>query len=184
MRAGELKRGMFIELENDIWEVLSVERQKIAQMQPHVKAKLKSVVTKRVVERTFISDHEVKEADVMRRKANYVYEDAEAYVFMDAETYEEYRIPKDAVTDISKWFVEGQSYEVVLKDGNPVAIFLPSQIELEVVETPPGVRGDTESGGVKPATLSNGVTIMVPLHIKKGDRIKVNPEKGEYISRA
>lgn len=86
--------------------------------------------------------------------------------------------------DIAVWFIEGVEFQVIVANQSPIAIRLPKVIELEVVDTPPGIRGDTESGGIKTATLSNGVVIQVPLHVKKGERIKVNPEKNEYLGRA
>lgn len=184
MRAGELKIGTFVEIENRIYEVVSFERQKIAQRQPHIKVKLKDTVSGRVIERTFVSSDEIKEPDVLIRYANFVYKDGDQYVFMDTENYEEYRFTENQVEDIKDWFIEGIQFQIIVANSSPIAVKLPKVIEIEVVDTPPGVRGDTESGGSKPATLSNGVVIQVPLHIKKGEKIKVNPETREYIGRA
>ena len=184
MRAGDIKPGMFVEIDGKGYEVIDVARQKIAQRQPHVKAKLKELVSGRVVERTFVSSEEVKELDVYLRTAKFVYQDGDEYVFLDSETYEEYRLSEQMVGDKKFWFIEGVDFDVVLREGSPIDVRLPNVLELEVVDTPPGVRGDTESGGSKPATLSNGVVISVPLHIEKGEVVRVNPNTKEYIGRA
>jgi elongation factor P len=184
MRAGDLKVGTFIEIEGRIYEVVDVERQKVAQRQPHIKTKLKETITGKVIERTFVSSDELKSPDVSLRYAKFLYSDGDEFVFIDSETYEEYRFKSEALKDIAVWFIEGVEFQVIVANQSPIAIRLPKVIELEVVDTPPGIRGDTESGGIKPATLSNGVVIQVPLHVKKGERIKVNPEKNEYLGRA
>jgi len=184
MRAGDLKAGMFVELEGKIYEVIEVERQKVAQRQPHVKTKLKETVTGKVIERTFVSSDELKSPDASLRYAKFLYSDGDEFVFIDSQTYEEYRFKREAVEDISPWFIEGIEFQIIVANQVPVAIRLPKVVEIEVVDTPPGVRGDTEAGGVKPATLSNGVVIYVPLHVKKGEKIKVNPETNEYLGRA
>lgn len=183
MRAGELKAGVFVEIDGRIYEAVSVERQKIAQRQPHVKAKLKDTVSGKTLDRTFVSSEEIKSPDVSVRKAKFVYKDSDQYVFLDSESYEEYRFREESVSEYAIWFVEDVDFDIILNNGIPVTVKLPKVMDFEVIDTPPGIRGDTESGGSKPATLSNGVTIQVPLHIKKGDRVKVNPEAREYIGR-
>lgn len=179
-----MKPGFFVEVEGRAYEVVDVARQKIAQRQPHVKVRLKELVSGRVVERTFVSSDELKELDVSLRTAKFLYQDGDEYVFLDSKTYEEYRLPGSSVEEKKEWFIEGVDFEVVIMGDSPVDVRLPNVIEIEVVDTPPGIKGDTESGGSKPATLSNGVVINVPLHIKKGDKIKVNPQTKEYIGRA
>ncbi len=183
MRAGDLKVGSFVEIDNKVYEVVSIERQKIAQRQPHVKVKLKDTVSGKTLDRTFVSSEELKSPDVSIRKAKYVYKDADQYVFLDSESYEEYRFSEESVGEFGIWFVEDVDFDIISSNGIPITVRLPKVMEFEVTDTPPGVRGDTESGGSKPAILSNGVTIQVPLHIKKGDRVKVNPETKEYIGR-
>lgn len=183
MEAGEIKPGTFIEVDGKIYEVLSVERQKIAQRQPHVKVKMKEVVSGKVIDKTFVSSDQIKSPDISIRKAKYSYKDGSQYVFLDSETFEEYRFDEKQVEDKAVWFVEGFDFDIVISEGVALTIKIPKVMEFEVIDTPPGIKGDTESGGIKPATLSNGLTISVPLHIKKGDRIKVNTEKKEYAGR-
>lgn len=184
MKAGEIKVGTFIKLENKIYEVLSFEKQKIAQRQPHVKLKIKELISGKVIDRTFVSSDEIEVPDIYIRRAKFLYQDGKQYVLLDSETYEEYRFDEGTLEDKFQWFVEGVEFDVILSEGVAITVRIPKIMEFEVIETPPGVKGDTESGGIKPAILSNGITINVPLHIKKGDRIKVNTETREYAGRA
>lgn len=184
MEAGQVRIGMFIKLEGKVYEVLDVERQKIAQRQPHVKIKAKELISGKVIDRTFVSSDEIDVPEISIRSARFVYVDGDQFVFLDSDTYDEYRFGEDAIGEKKQWLVEGADFDIIMSDGIALTVRVPRVMEFEVVETPPGVRGDTESGGVKPAVLSNGVTISVPLHIKKGDRIKVNTETREYAGRA
>lgn len=184
MEAGELRVGTFVRFEGKIFEVVNFERQKVAQRQPHIKVKMKDIVSGKVIDRTFVSSEEIDVPDISIRPARFVYKDGNQYVFLDSENYEEYRFDEKNLGDKIPWLVEGYDFDVLLVDGLAMSIRIPKIIEFEVLETPPGVRGDTESGGIKPATLSNGLTINVPLHIKKGDRIKVNTETREYAGRS
>ncbi|MCS7213249.1 MAG: elongation factor P [Candidatus Calescibacterium sp.] len=184
MEAGDLRVGTFVRLEGRIYEVVNFEKQKIAQRQPHVKVKLKDIVSGKVIDRTFVSSDKIEAPDISIRPAKFVYKDANQYVFLDSETYEEYRFDEKILEDKIQWFTEGVDFDVILGDEIALTVRIPKVMEFEVIETPPGVRGDTESGGIKPATLSNGMTINVPLHIKKGDKIKVNTETNEYVGRA
>ncbi len=184
MEAGELRVGTFIRLEGKIFEIVSFERQKIAQRQPHIKVKMKDIVSGRVIDRTFVSSEKIESPDISVRLAKFVYKDSNQYVFLDSQSYEEYRFDEKTLEEKIPWLVEGIDFDIILVDGAAISVRIPKVMEFEVLETPPGVRGDTESGGIKPATLSNGMTINVPLHIKKGDRIKVNTETKEYAGRA
>lgn len=181
--ANEITKGTRIELEGDIWEIVDVFRQKIAQRQAHVKVKIKNLRTGQTIEKTFVSDEIFKEPNLDTRFAKFIYKDSDDYVFLDETSYEEIKVRDDIVGEKWKWISDGVTVKFLFKDGIPLTFDLPKVVELEVIETDPGIKGDTESGGSKPAKLITGVVIQVPLHIKPGDTIKVDTEREEYVAR-
>ncbi len=184
MRAVEFKSRDFVEIDGKIYEIVEVERQKMANRRAYVRMKLKDLLSGAVIDRTFLSTEELKAPNVETRRGKFIYKEGRQFVFLDPETYEEYRLDENSVNEASKWFVEGVDFDIVISSGVPIRVIPPKIMEFEVSDTPPGVRGDTESGGSKPAKLSNGVVIQVPLHIKRGDRVRVNTETEEYAGRA
>ena len=146
-----------------------------------VRSKLKNYLTKNTVEKTFRSQEKLQTADVQKRKMQYTYKDGEEFVFMDMETFEEVRVPDD---DFSKFLIEGHQCGVVSWNGKIIDVELPGTVELEVTMTDPGVKGNTASGGDKPATVETGAVITVPLFIQIGEKIVVDTSSGKYLSRA
>ncbi|MFN3328775.1 MAG: elongation factor P, partial [Fervidobacterium pennivorans] len=146
--------------------------------------KLKSLSTGLIRDVNFASGEKVEEAELSFRKAEYLYNDGENYYFMDLQTYEQYAIPESEVDEAKYYLVENTQVDLVMHDEKPIGIQLPTTVVLEVVETEPNFKGDTVSGGGKPAVLQTGLKISVPFFINVGDKIKVDTRTGEYIERA
>lgn len=148
------------------------------------RVKYRNLMTGRVLEKTFKSGEKVEAADVIDTELQYLYNDGEFWHFMDAESFEQFQASQAAVADITKFLVEQDKCVVTLWNGDPISVTPPKQVTLEVVETDPGLKGDTAGTGGKPATLSTGAVVQVPLFVQIGEMVIVNTEKGEYVSRA
>jgi elongation factor P len=145
--------------------------------------KMKNLKTGAVVQQTFQGNDKLVPADVGYRKVQYLYGDGETFTFMDSTSYDQFELGKDTIGDAAKYLMDGQELDAMVFDEHPIGIQLPSTIEQKVLETIPGVKGDTASGGTKPATLGSGLKVNVPLFINEGDTIKVNTDSGEYMNR-
>lgn len=182
---GELKKGVTIELDGEPYVVVNYERSKMQQRAPVMRIKFRELRTGRLVERTFSGyDVDFKLASVYRRAAQYIYNDDNLYYFMDTETYEQFPLSAEQIGNSLDYMVEQTAVDLVFYRDEPVAIELPVTVDLKIVETPPGVRGDTAQGGTKPATLETGLVINVPLFVNPGEMVKVDTRTGEYLSRA
>ncbi|GAB6034568.1 elongation factor P [Galenea microaerophila] len=148
------------------------------------RVKYRNLMTGRVLEKTFKSGEKVEAADVIDTDLQYLYTDGEFWHFMDPETFDQYQAPQSAVADVEKFLIEQDMCTVTLWNGEPIAVQPPKQVTLEVVETDPGLKGDTAGTGGKPATLSTGAVVQVPLFVQIGDKVIVNTQTGEYVSRA
>ncbi len=182
--ANQLKNGLKVMLEGDPCTMQDVEFVKPGKGQAFTRVKMRNLLTGRVWERTFKSNESVEGADVMDRDMEYLYFDGELYHFMVPVTFEQYGADATAVGDASKWLKENDVCMVTLWNDNPIAITVGNFVELEVIETDPGVKGDTAQGGSKPAKLSTGAVVKVPLFIEQGDILKIDTRSGEYVSRA
>ncbi len=181
---GELRKGMAVELDGEPYIVVDYERSKMQQRAPVMRIKFRDLVSGRLVERTFSGfDVGFKVADVERRSAQYIYQDDDFHYFMDDETYDQFPLSGDQISDELPYLVEQTNVELVLFRDNPVAIEMPVSVDLEVTETDPGFKGDTAQGGSKPATVETGLVVNVPLFVNRGDRIKVDTRTGSYLSR-
>jgi elongation factor P len=150
-----------------------------------VRTKLRRAADGAVIDRTFRAGEKFRSVRTEARKMQFLYADGTDAHFMDSESYEQLAIPETTVEGALRWTKPNDEVDLLFIDGNPADIQLPSSVELEVTETEPGVRGDTASGGGnKPATLETGATVQVPLFVNIGDRVKVQTETGEYMSRA
>jgi elongation factor P len=148
------------------------------------RVKYRNLVTGKLVEKTFKSNEKVDAADVVDTSLQYLYTDGDFWHFMDAETFEQFQATESAVADVKKWLVEQDECMVTLFNGQLIAVTPPKQITLEVTDTDPGLKGDSAGTGGKPATLSTGAVVQVPLFVQIGEMVIVNTEKGEYVSRA
>lgn len=181
---GNLRKGMAIKLDDRPFVVVEYEQQKKQQRAPVMRIKFRELTTGRLVERTFSGyDVDFTLADVERHTAQYIYQDDALYYFMDTTSYDQFPLASDQITDSLPFLVEQIEVELVLYQGNPVAIELPITVDLAVSETVPGVRGDTAQGGTKPATLETGHVLNVPLFVNAGEKVKVDTRTGQYLSR-
>ena len=180
----EFKSGLKIMQDGDPCTIVENEFVKPGKGQAFSRVRIRNLKTGRVVERTFKSGETVEAADVMDTDMQYLYNDGEFWHFMHQESYEQVAADANAVGDNAKWLKEQDSCVVTLWNGVPIAITPPNFVTLQIVETDPGVRGDTASGGGKPAKLETGAVVRVPLFIENGEVIKVDTRSGEYVGRA
>ncbi|MFD1381917.1 elongation factor P [Rhodanobacter aciditrophus] len=181
----DLRSGNKVMVDGDPCAVLDNEHVKPGKGQAFNRIKLRNLKTGRVWERTFKSGESLEAADVMDTDMEYLYTDGEFYHFMLTDgSFEQHGADANAVGETAKWLKEQESYVVTLYNGAPLAVTPPNFIELEVTETDPGLKGDTANGGSKPATLSTGAVIRVPLFINIGEVLRVDTRTGEYVSRA
>ncbi len=180
----EFKPGLKVMLENEPCSILENEYVKPGKGQAFNRVKLRNLRSGRVLEKTFKSGDSLEGADVMDIDLEYSYTDGEFWYFMDPITFEQHSADRAAVDDAEKWLKEQEKYEVTLFNGAPLAVTPPNFIELEITETDPGLKGDTAQGGSKPATLSTGAVVRVPLFLSEGEVIRVDTRSGEYVSRA
>ncbi|HAR32154.1 MAG TPA: elongation factor P [Gammaproteobacteria bacterium] len=181
----EFKPGLKVLLENEPCAILENEYVKPGKGQAFNRVKFRNLKTGRVWERTFKSGESLEGADVMDLDMEYLYEDGEFWHFMKTDgSYEQLPAPASAIGDARQWLKEQERYQVTLWNEAPIAVSPPNFLDLEVVETDPGIRGDTATGGTKPARLSTGATVKVPLFIETGDVLRVDTRTSEYVSRA
>ena len=179
----DFRNGMTLVLDGEIWTIVEFQHVNPGKGGAFVRTKLKNLQTGRVIDRTFRSGEKVEDVRVERKSMQYLYQSEGHYVFMDNETYEQVSISDDMIGDKKLFLKEGQVVDVLFDGETPVGVELPFFVELAVTKTEPGVRGDTASGGSKPATLETGAVIQVPLFIEEGDILKVDTRTGEYIER-
>ena len=182
--AGELRKGVAIELDGEIYQILEYQHVKMQQRQPVVKLKLRDVRSGNFIERNFQSGDKVKPAFLEHRPVQYLYSDGNLYYFMDNESYEQIMLTPAQVGEDINYLKEGLLLEIMTCKGDAVAIELPNSVELQVMETEPGFKGDRATAGTKPAKLETGIAVQVPLFINEGDIIKVNTRTGAYIEKA
>jgi elongation factor P len=180
----EFKLGLKLMIDGDPCTIIENELVKPGKGQAFNRVKFRNLKTGRVIDRTFKSGESVEGADVMETDMQYLYNDGEFYHFMMPDTYEQYAASSDSVGDSAKWLKGQEDCVVTLWNNEPIAVTPPNSVILEITETDPGLRGDTSSGGNKPATLETGAVVRVPLFVNIGDLIKVDTRTGEYLSRA
>ena len=181
--AAELRKGAVIELDGEIYQILEYQHVKMQQRQPVVKLKLRGVRSGSFIERNFQAGDKLATVFLEHRPAQYLYCDGDLYYFMDNETYEQIVLTSDQIGDARKYLKEGLELEILVCKGQTVAIELPASVELRVVQTEPGFKGDRATAGTKAAKLETGISVQVPLFINTGDIIKVNTRTGEYLEK-
>ena len=179
----ELKPGRAVVYEGDPYIITWSQFSKQGRQGGVTATKMKNLKTGAVVQQTFQGNDKLVPADVGYRKVQYLYGDGTTFTFMDSTSYDQFELGKDTIGDAAKYLVDGQELDAMVFEEHPIGIQLPSTIEQKVVETIPGVKGDTASGGTKPAILGSGLKVNVPLFICEGDTIKVNTDSGEYMNR-
>ncbi|ODS24293.1 elongation factor P [Candidatus Endobugula sertula] len=180
----EFRSGLKVILDGEPCSILENEFVKPGKGQAFNRVKLRNLNTGRVWERTFKSGESIEGADVIDQDMEYLYTDGEFWHFMVPDSYEQFQADEKAVGDAAKWLKEQDKVLVTLYNGSPLVITPPNHVELEIVETDPGLKGDTAQGGTKPAILSTGAVVKVPLFLSIGKSIRVDTRTGEYLSRA
>jgi elongation factor P len=181
----EFRSGLKVLLEGDPCNIVENEFVKPGKGQAFNRVRLRNLKTGRIWERTFKSGESIEAADVLETDMEYLYTDGEFWHFMKTDgSFEQVGAGETAIGEARDWLKEQESYVVTLWNGDPISVTPPNFIELEVTETDPGLKGDTAQGATKPATLSTGAIVKVPLFVSVGDRLKVDTRTGEYVSRA
>eukprot|EP00884_Botryococcus_braunii_P016595 jgi/Botrbrau1/3619/Bobra.0204s0013.1 len=180
--SNDFRPGVTLELDGAPWRVVEFLHVKPGKGAAFVRTKLKNYITGNTVERTFRGGESVATAVVEKKYGQYTYADGSDYVFMDNNTYEEVRVKRE--DSWAKYLKEGLVVELIIWEGKVIGVDPPNTIDLEVIEADPGVKGNTQSGGTKPATLETGAVIQVPLFINVGEKVKVDTRSDQYLSRA
>jgi elongation factor P len=179
----EFRGGLKIILDGDPYTIVENEFVKPGKGQAFNRVRVRNLITGRVIEKTFKSGESVEAADVFETDAQYLYNDGEQWHFMHTATYEQYACSKAAIGDAIKWIKEEDMCHLTLFNGEPLSVQAPNFTELRIVQTDPGLRGDTSGSGGKPATLESGAVIRVPLFVQENEIVKVDTRTGEYVSR-
>ncbi|SPT54054.1 Elongation factor P [Actinomyces bovis] len=179
----DLKNGLVLNLEGQLWQVVEFQHVKPGKGPAFVRTKIKNVLSGKTVDKTFNAGLKVETATVDRRDMQYSYKDGEDFVFMDVKSYEQTYVPAATVGDAAKLMLEGQDVIIAFHEDNVLFVELPAAVVLTISHTEPGLQGDRSSAGTKPATLETGAEIQVPLFLNTGDKVKVDTRNNSYISR-
>jgi len=183
INATELRKGVIIEFEDKLYQVVEYQHVKMKRT-ALAKVKLRDINAGHTIERSFQSDERLVRARLDSQQMQYLYNDGDLYYFMDQDTYEQMPFSSEQLGDNLNYLKEGNTVEVTSYKGDVVGIEMPITVELTVTQTDPGFKGDTATGGNKPATLETGLTVQVPLFINEGDVIKVDTRSGTYLERS
>lgn len=183
LNISDIKTGKNVILGGDPYKVLYHEHSKTGRAGAVLRCRLKNLATGAVLEKTFQGAEKVEEADIIKTKAQYLYHDNTGFVFMDTGSYDQFSLSDEGLGESKNFLIEGTEVSVLNFKDTPINIELPIKMKFKVTEAPPGIKGDTASGGGKTVTLETGIKITTPLFVKTGDEIIVNTEKGEYVSR-
>ena len=184
VNTNQFKNGMHIELDGEPWRIVEFQHVKPGKGGAFVRTKLKALGSGAVVDRTFRAGEKFSRVHTEVKSVQFLYDDGSEVHFMDSETYEQFALAHGDVEDELPFMQPNATVQVLAVDGKPSSVQLPASVELAVVETEPGVKGDTVSNVTKPATLETGAVVQVPLFVNIGDRLKVDPRERRYISRA
>ena len=179
----DLKNGLVLNIEGQLWTVVEFQHVKPGKGPAFVRTKLKSIMSGKVVDKTFNAGVKVETANVDKRAMQYSYRDGDDFVFMDSSTYDQVYVSEAVVGDGARFLLENQEANVAIHEGTPLYVELPASVELLIEYTEPGLQGDRSTGGTKPARLETGAEISVPLFLNVGEKIKVDTRDGSYISR-
>jgi elongation factor P len=180
----QFRNGMHIELDGTVWRIVEFQHVKPGKGGAFVRTKLKALDSGAVVDRTFRAGEKFSRIHTEVKNVQYLYDAGDEVVFMDEETYDQFNVPRADVAEVLEFVQPSSSVQMLTVDGKPSGVQMPASLELTVSDTEPGVKGDTVSNVTKPATLETGAVVQVPLFVNVGDRIKVDPREGRYISRA
>ena len=183
INVNDFKTGVSVEIEGDAYVVVDFQHVKPGKGAAFVRTKMRNTRTGAVVEQTFNAGVKLPKAHLDRHETEYLYFDGVFYILMDTETFDQYSLSEEQMADNKNYLKENMHLSVLFYKNVVIGVDLPGQVELEVVETEPGIKGDTASGGNKPAALETGAVVRVPFFINVGDHIRVNTKTGEYVER-
>ena len=179
----DIRNGVVLSIEGQLWNVIEFQHVKPGKGGAFVRTKLKNVVSGKTVDRTYTAGAKIDIENVDRRDFTYLYNDGEAFVFMDVADYDQLTVPATVVGDAANFLLENQQVQIALNNGNPLYVELPASVVLEITYTEPGLQGDRSSAGTKPATVETGYEIQVPLFLETGTKVKVDTRTGDYLGR-
>ena len=182
--SNDFRTGVTIEIDNQVWQIVDFQHVKPGKGAAFVRAKMKNIQTGAVVERTFNAGEKLPRAHVDRRDMQYLYESDGQYNFMDNENFEQIALNDNQLGSAKNFLKENMTIGVQMFQGTVISVELPFSVELQVIETDPGIRGDTATGGTKPAKVETGYVVKVPLFINEGDVLRIDTRTGDYIERA
>ncbi len=182
--AGDFKKGLTVEFDGGVWTVVDFQHVKPGKGAAFVRTKIKNIMTGSVLERTFNPTDKMPKAIIETKEMQYLYNDGDLYHFMDTETFEQIGLTHEQVEDAIPFVKEETNVTVRFFKGSAFSVAAPNFVELKVIETEPGFRGDTATGTTKPATLETGYTVQVPLFIEVGEMLRIDTRNGEYMERA
>ncbi|OLO42853.1 elongation factor P [Alkalihalophilus pseudofirmus] len=180
----DLRTGLTIEVDNGIWQVLEFQHVKPGKGAAFVRTKLRNIRTGGIQEKTFRAGEKVAKAHIENRKMQYLYASGDTHTFMDNESYEQLELPSSQIERELKFLKENMEVHIMTYQQEILGVEVPNTVVLEVTETEPGIKGDTASGGTKPATLETGLIVQVPFFINQGDVLIIDTRNGDYVSRA
>jgi elongation factor P len=183
LSTNDLKNGMTLNLEGNLFQVIEFQHVKPGKGGAFVRTKLRNSRTGAVLERTFRADEKVEQALIEKREMQYLYNEGNELVFMDTGTYDQIQVPPASLGDAAGYMLEGNTAVLQMYQDEIIGVDLPAAVEMEIIMTEPGLQGDRSSAGRKPATVTTGLTIHVPLFVNIGDRVKIDTRSGEYITR-
>ena len=180
---GDLKKGVVIQLDGEIWQILDYHHIKMGRGSAQVRIKLRNVKRGQTVERSFQAGEKWPRAYLENRQVQYLYGDGSEFNFMDTSSYEQFSMTRDQLGDAAQYLVEGMMVDRTSYEGETIGVELPVTVDLRVTETEPGFAGDTQSGARKPATTETGLVVQVPIFVEQGDTIRIDTRTGEYQTR-
>jgi elongation factor P len=180
---GDLRKGIAIELDGELWQILDYHHIKMGRGSAQVRIKLRNVKRGQTVERSFQAGEKWPRAILEKRPVQFLYRDGDDFHFMESESYEQFHLTSEQLGDVASYLVEGMSVDRTSYQGETIGVELPASVDLRVIETEPGFAGDTQSGAKKPATVESGLVVQVPIFVNEGDVIKVDTRSGEYLTR-
>ena len=181
--AGDFRNGLTFDMDGQVMQVIEFQHVKPGKGAAFVRTKLKNVISGAVTETTFNPTAKFEQARIDRKEMQYLYNDGVDYYFMDNDTYEQVAVPADFIGDNAQWLVENDNASLLYADDELLGVTPAMFIEVEITQTDPGFKGDTVQGGTKPATISTGATIQVPMYLNQGEKIKVDTRDGKFVQR-
>src|SRR4029079_3405853 len=183
MDTSDIRKGLKMMVDDQPYVVIDFQFVKPGKGQAFTRVKIKNMASGAVLERTYKSGERVEAADVEERQLQYIYPEGTDFVFMDASTGEQLTVPGEKIGTDARWLSDGMNLDVTLFKGQPIGISMPAHVVLQIVTSEPGIKGDTASGATKPATLSTGAVVNVPLFVQEGEWVKIDTSDGRYLER-